>query len=189
LQEQLGGRAVGSVERLEQALEAAAQPRLELELGVEPGQLVADHRARIAAVAVEQRADLAEPEPEPAERDDPVQPPHVGVRVQAVARLAALRRGQQADLVVVAQRADGEPGGGGDLADASHGGEARASRSVRVKARMRPIGALRVTRSGDPGTVRDVHRRGDVRGAPGRDTCPRPAELGGAVGHSFGTCR
>jgi monoamine oxidase len=63
----------------------------------------------------------AQREPEAAEGDDPVEPPDVVVVVQAVAGLRAPRRREQADLVVVVERANRQPGGRRDLADAPHG--------------------------------------------------------------------
>jgi hypothetical protein len=75
LDEQVGGGAVGAVERGEQALEAGAQRGAQCRLLVEPRQLGADQRARVRRlVAVEQRPDLAQRESAPPERDDPVQP-------------------------------------------------------------------------------------------------------------------
>jgi hypothetical protein len=43
------------------------------------------------AVAVEARADLLERQAQPAQGEDAVQPAHVCIRVEAIARLAALR--------------------------------------------------------------------------------------------------
>jgi hypothetical protein len=121
VQEQVGARGVG-VQRGQQSHEPRTQARAQRHLRVQPLELCADQRARVArAVAVEQRADLAEREAEAAERDDPVQAPDVLVGVQAIARLAAPRRRQQADLVVVMQRADRQARGRRHLADAPQG--------------------------------------------------------------------
>jgi hypothetical protein len=61
--------------------------------------------------------DLLERQPEPAQQRDPVQPPDVVRRVQPVPGPAAVRRHQQPDLLVVVQRADGQPGPLRQLAD------------------------------------------------------------------------
>ena len=57
------------------------------------------------------RRDLLEREAHPAQRQDPVQAADVAVAVEPVARLRARGRHEQADLVVVVQRADGQARG------------------------------------------------------------------------------
>ena len=69
-------------------------------------------------VSVEQFGDLGEGEAEAAQRDDVVQSPHVVAGVAAVPRTVVQRRGQQADLVVMVQRADGQAGLFGQFAHA-----------------------------------------------------------------------
>jgi hypothetical protein len=79
------------------------------------------------------------PSPSPPQGGDAVQAPYVGRRVQAPARLRALRGHEQPDRVVVVQRPDGQPDRRGQLADLderlvlAHDGHRRSSRSVRFK--------------------------------------------------------
>jgi hypothetical protein len=79
-EEQVGAgavRAMRAVERGEQPGQAGAQAPGERELGVQALELGGDDRARVGAVAVEQRADLAQREAQPAEGDDPVEPAQI----------------------------------------------------------------------------------------------------------------
>lgn len=85
--------------------------------------------AQVPGRIVEDRGDVGEREPEPAEQADPVQPRDVARRVQAVATRAAAGRREQADVLVVVQRSDGQARCGCQLADlapsvASHGPDA-----------------------------------------------------------------
>ncbi|GAA1375365.1 hypothetical protein GCM10009612_72020 [Streptomyces beijiangensis] len=66
---------------------------------------------------VEQGRDLVEREAELPVEQDLLQPVEVGVFVPPVARVAAAARGEQADLVVVVQRAHRDGCETGDLAD------------------------------------------------------------------------
>jgi hypothetical protein len=74
-----------------------------------------DHRAQVPCGIVEQRPDLGEAEPEPAQRLDPVHPADVLLVVHAVAAAGLSGWLQQAGLVVIAQRAHGDPAQLGEL--------------------------------------------------------------------------
>ena len=86
---------------------------------------------------IEQALHLGERESELTPDDDLLEALKVGVAIQPVARLAALARSQQADLVVVVQGADGDSGQLRDFTDGSHARHRNASRGVRVKAEFR----------------------------------------------------
>jgi hypothetical protein len=77
--------------------------------------LAAQVRARVRVGVVEQDRDLVEREAELPVEQDLLQPVEVGVAVAPMARVAALARGEQADLVVVVQGAHRDPGESGDL--------------------------------------------------------------------------
>jgi hypothetical protein len=80
--------------------------------------LAAQVRARVRSRIVEQGGDLVEREAELSVEQDLLQPVEVGVAVTPVAGVAALARDEQADVVVVVQRAHRDSGESGDL---SHG--------------------------------------------------------------------
>jgi hypothetical protein len=77
--------------------------------------LAAQVRARVRLRVVEQGRDLVEREAEFPVEQDLLQPVEVGVVVAPVACVAALAGGQQADVVVVVQRAHGDSGEARDL--------------------------------------------------------------------------
>lgn len=80
--------------------------------------LAAQVRARVRGRVVEQGGDLVEREAQLPVEQDLLQPVEVGVAVAPVARVAALARYEQADVVVVVQRAHRHSGEAGHL---SHG--------------------------------------------------------------------
>jgi hypothetical protein len=65
-------------------------------------------RLELGALALEHRRDLLQREPEPAQREDPVEPGDLGRPVAAVAVAGALGGCEQADRVPVVQGANGE---------------------------------------------------------------------------------
>jgi hypothetical protein len=77
---------------------------------------------RLERGAVERGRDLVEAQPEPPQRDDPGEPLEVVRPVAAMARVRPLLRRQQAELVVVVQRANRQAGSVADLADAEEAG-------------------------------------------------------------------
>lgn len=77
--------------------------------------LPAQVRARVRLRVVEQGRDLVEREAQLPVEQDLLQPVEVGVAVAPVPRVVALARNEQADLVVVVQRAHRDPGETGDL--------------------------------------------------------------------------
>ena len=76
------------------------------DLLLDTGEMASHGRGR-AVLGLQQRPDLLERQPEAPEREQPVQPLHVGRPIQAVAAARAFGRRQQPELVVVVQRADG----------------------------------------------------------------------------------
>ena len=90
------------------------EPALAHEVLLDPLEVA---RERGPRVAPERIRDLAEREAQVAEGADLVEPPNVVLAIEPVARLRALRRPEQPDLVVVMERPHGEPGGRGKLAD------------------------------------------------------------------------
>ncbi len=86
--------------------ESITQRPLALKVVLGALQMAAHDRRQPALVVVEDRRDLAQRQPELAQRDDPIQPLHVGVTVQPVPRGRALRRHEQPEPVVVMQRLD-----------------------------------------------------------------------------------
>ena len=88
--------------------QAAAQFGGLLDLHVQRMDLLGQYVLRIKPVVAQQFADVGQRQPHVAQRLDGVQALHVGLAVQAVARVRALRRREQPDLVVVVQRAHRE---------------------------------------------------------------------------------
>jgi hypothetical protein len=86
--------------------EAGPQPLGQPELAVDPLDVPAHGRPRVVALGGERARDLVEREAHPAQGEDPVQPADIALAVEAVSRLRALGRLEQADLVVVVQGAD-----------------------------------------------------------------------------------
>jgi hypothetical protein len=80
---------------------------------------------------VERLRDLFECEPDPAQQANAVQPADVFAVIESLPSTRMARRRPEPDLVVIAQRADGESGPVGEFADLqtcllhSHGGNAR----------------------------------------------------------------
>lgn len=72
-------------------------------------------RAWVGRRIVEQGRDVLEREAELAVEQDPLEPVEVGVVVAPVARVAAPAGDEQADVVVVVQRAHRDTGESGDL--------------------------------------------------------------------------
>lgn len=72
-------------------------------------------RARVRLRVVEQGRDLVEREAEFPVEQDLLEPVEVGVAVAPMTRVAALTGDEQTDVVVVVQRAHGDPGEPGDL--------------------------------------------------------------------------
>ena len=87
------------------------------ELGVDRLQLGGDRVLQREPVALERAGDPRERHAEGAERHDLVQPADVGLGVAPVASLRPLRGPYEPDLVVVVQRANGEPGALRELTD------------------------------------------------------------------------
>jgi hypothetical protein len=90
--------------------------------------------------SVQQPPGLGEGEPELLQGHDPVELSQLVCRVAAVPRVLVDRgRAQQADLVVVPQRADGDAAEPRELADAEHDTSMQASRNERVKGLARKV--------------------------------------------------
>jgi hypothetical protein len=106
------------VHAAEDARQPVAQAGGLLQLALQEVQALADRREGVRDAAVERGADLRQAEPEAAQRHDPRQPPHVAGAVAPVPGRGALGRHEQADLVVVVQRADREARPPRQLADA-----------------------------------------------------------------------
>jgi hypothetical protein len=104
----------------------------------------AEHLAQaLERLALDEIAGLLDDDgaaPEPPQREDAVQPLHVGRRVQAVAGARPAGRNERADLIVVVQRADRQPGRADRVADLSgalrsrHRSRPTPSRGVSLKA-------------------------------------------------------
>ncbi len=73
--------------------------------------------AEVPAGVIERPGDLTEGQAETAERADSVEAGQVSIAVEPVPGRAATRRDEQSDLLVVVQRADGQPTGVGDVTD------------------------------------------------------------------------
>ena len=127
-----------------------------------PDQLPLAHERPQAIVVgvVQQRRDLREREAERSQDQDLLQPREVVVGVQPVAGLRSLAGRQQAELVVVVERAHGDARELGDFADGLHAPDRRPSREVRVKAR--------VSASREPSALGRAPARASAR--PGRRT-------------------
>ncbi len=98
------------VERVEDAPQPPAEVASLGQLLLDTRQVGGDRRAQIRALAFEGVADLVQREAKAAQGDDPVEPPHVAVRVAPVAGRRSLGRCEEPDLVPVMQRAHGEAG-------------------------------------------------------------------------------
>ena len=108
---------VGAFQHLEDPLQASSQaPRVQ-ELSVDRLQPGGDRVLQREPVALERAGDPRERHAEGAERHDLIQPADVGLGVAPVAGLGPLRGPHEPDLVVVVQRANGEPGAVRELAD------------------------------------------------------------------------
>lgn len=68
-------------------------------------------------IAVQERPDLLQRDAQAAQRDNTVQSPDVAAGVAAVPAFSPRRGRQQAELIVMMQRPDREPGLAGQLAD------------------------------------------------------------------------
>ena len=117
LDEPVARRLARVVEHVEDVREARPQVVREAQLLVDPRDVAAQRRPRVLALTQQRGADLLEREAHAAQGEDPVEPADVGVAVEAVARLRALRRHEQADRVVVVQRAYGQACGLRDRTD------------------------------------------------------------------------
>ena len=126
------GQEVADLEALEQRAQLLLQPALLLDLGLEPAQVVLDGGARVEALGVERLRDRVEREAEAAQRHDPVEALDGRLVIDAMAALRALG-GEQADLVVMVQRAHGQARAPRQLADLPHGEHGMPSRYVRCK--------------------------------------------------------
>jgi hypothetical protein len=111
---------------LEDPFEKRAKPATAIQVLLDPLEVPRQDRPR---VAFQHRRDLAQRHTELSQCPNLVQPADVRLVIEAMPGLGALRRGQQADLVVVMERPHGQPGGRRKLADLPlllvHGGHRR----------------------------------------------------------------
>lgn len=117
--------------------EAAAQSVLRLESPIELVEMRGEGRGHVARVRVQHGRDTRQWQPEPAQGADAIEPLDVVVAVDAVPAVAATRGRDEPDLVVVVQRAHGQPGCPGQVADSptvvvrGHAADRKTSRCVR----------------------------------------------------------
>ena len=107
-EELVGGDLPRRAEVGGERFEPLAQPPLHLDLFPQARDVEADHLQRREAGPVQAVADLLQREAELPQRQHLLQAGDVAGRVEAVSRLGVQRRLQQADLVVMVQRADGQ---------------------------------------------------------------------------------
>ena len=119
-----------------------AQPAHRREPPVEDREVPLDRVGELSRRSVERLRDLRERDADVAEQVDAVQTADVVLAVDAVAAREPLGRREQADLLVVAQGADGQAGASGHVPDpdllvrlalVAHVLHARTFRGVRIK--------------------------------------------------------
>ena len=101
--------------------EPAAEPRRHIDPPFDVVQVRRHRGVETPRRIVERTCDLAERQTEPAEQADAVEPFDIRLRVEPMARVAPFRSDEQADLLVVVQRADGQTGRCRDFPDPPSG--------------------------------------------------------------------
>jgi hypothetical protein len=95
---------VGPIEAGQDIEQPLTYLRSRREVLLDKVELGPDQRARVRQLTVQDLPDLGQGQPEPAQCDDPVQPPDVSLVVLPAPGRTAPTRPQQPDLVVVVQR-------------------------------------------------------------------------------------
>src|SRR5262249_10888937 len=114
LEELLGLDLLALPERTGDPLESIDDLLLERELLLRAGEVILDDAQRGETRALQALTDLVEAEPERPQTLDLLEPEDILGGVEAVARARPMGRHEQADLLVVVQRPDGEPGALGE---------------------------------------------------------------------------